>query len=258
MRSYCSKEGTSFPVTSFDLVKDKSFLNAGVDRCRRNAKDCVVKRIDFDPNIMSIERDMKNRKILLEVPNHDRGKHENADELMEKRFSVLPILAVVNMEEAGGGQRVKGILLPFGGQDLEMLWEPALSSTTSPTRSADLGITIEQLRDLTRGVRELARAGVMHGDIVDRNILKKPTGAATADGTQQYSLVLIDLGSVAPEYKNDAFALGQVFLWCKERCLWDSKEQRKVEDAARVLMEDEDFDRAVDILGGHRYNLRQR
>jgi serine/threonine protein kinase len=247
---YCPKEGISFPVTSFDQVMDKSFVNAGVDRCRWNAKDCAFKRIEVDRDVKDIGQEIKSREKLLEALNHNREQHENADEMLEKRFNILPLLAIVNIKDDGGGHKVKGILMPFGGQDLENVWETASGSTTSPSSSVDLGITIEQLRDLTCGVRELARAGVMHGDICDRNILKKPTGVTTADGTQaQHRLILIDLGSVAPEYKNDAFALGQVFLWCKEHSLWDSKDQRKLEDAARVLMEDEDFDRAVNILG---------
>jgi hypothetical protein len=59
---------------------------------------------------------------------------------------------------------------------------------------------------------------------------------------------LVDFGSVAPEYKNDAFALGELLIWCKERSLWEVADQRKVEDAAQVLKDNGDFDRALSIL----------
>jgi predicted unusual protein kinase regulating ubiquinone biosynthesis (AarF/ABC1/UbiB family) len=109
------------------------------------------------------------------------------------------------------------------------------------------------LRGLARGVRELAQVGVVHGDIVDRNTLLKPDEASAAEGCQgQSRLVFVDFGCVAPEYRNDAFELGELFIWCKERSSWDDSVLRKVEDAAQVLKENGDFDKALSVLDDER------
>jgi hypothetical protein len=54
---------------------------------------------------------------------------------------------------------------------------------------------------------------------------------------------------MAPEYKNDAFALSELFVWCKERSSWDVSDQQKIEGAAQVLKENGDFDRGAEYLG---------
>jgi hypothetical protein len=77
-----------------------------------------------------------------------------------------------------------------------------------------------------------ARIGVVHGDINDRNTLRKPTAN---QGLSR--LFLVDFVDVAPEYKNDAFALGELFLWFMERCEWSAEDRRRIEDGARILKE---------------------
>ena len=144
---------------------------------------------------------------MLKLPDLHCQTIENANKIMEHRFNVLPILAVVVFEQ-GVNNDVMGILMPFGGLNLESLFASGTESG-----SKDLKITRGQLRGLTRGVRELAQVGVVHGDIVDRNTLLKLDEATAAQGFQrQNSLVLVDFGSVAPDYKNDAFALGELFM----------------------------------------------
>jgi hypothetical protein len=109
------------------------------------------------------------------------------------------------------------------------------------------------LRDLAHGVRELAQAGVVHGDINERNTLKKPLEATAVKGYQgQSRLILVDFSEIAPEYKNDAFALGELFIWCKERSSLGVSDQRKVEDAAQVLKENGDFDQVLSVLDDER------
>ena len=93
----------------------------------------------------------------------------------------------------------------------------------------------------------------MHGDINERNTLKKPKEATAVKGHQgQSRQVLVDFGEMAPEYKNDAFALGELFIWCKERSSWGVSDQRKVKDAAQVLKENGDFDRVLSDLDDER------
>jgi serine/threonine protein kinase len=245
---YRSLGEPAIPITSFDRLVDKASLGRSVDRCHWNCQDCAFKRIEFDCDVQAIEREIKSRDKLLELPDLYCQTIEDANKIMERRFNVLPILAVVVFEQDVNND-VVGILMPFGGLNLESLFASGTESTASASVSEDLEITREQLRDLARGVRALARVGVVHGDIVDRNTLLKPDEATAAHEFQrQNRLVLVDFGSVAPEYKNDAFALGELFIWCKERSLWDVSYQRKVEDAAQVLKDNGDFDRALRIL----------
>jgi hypothetical protein len=167
--------------------------------------------------------------------NLDCKANEDAHKIMEQRFNVVPILALVITEKDGDNHEVVGILMPFGGPSLESLSASGSDSAASPPGLIDLGTTREQLRDLACGVRGLAQAGVVYGDINDRNTLIKPHEAASAEGYQgQSRLVLVDFGDVAPEYKNDAFALGELFIWYKERSSWGVSDQRRIEGAAQA------------------------
>jgi serine/threonine protein kinase len=178
---------------------------------------------------------------------------KDANRIMELRFNIIPILAVVVIELDGDNDEVVGILMPFGSLSLESLSVSGPNSTASTSGSRNLEITRGELRDLAHGVRELAQAGVVHGDINERNTLKKPHEATAAKGYQgQSRLVLVDFGDMAPEYKNDAFALGDLFIWCEERSSWGVSDQRKVKDAAQVLKENGDFDRALSVLDDER------
>lgn len=168
---------------------------------------------------------------MLELPDLHCQTIEDANKVMEYRFNILPILAVVVFEQDVNND-VMGILMPFGGLNLESLSASGTDYTASASGFKDLKITREQLRDLARGIRELTQVGAVHGDIVDRNTLLKPNDATAAEGYQEHNrLVLVDFGCVAPKYKNDAFALGELFMWCKERASWDVSDLHKVEDA---------------------------
>ncbi len=74
----------------------------------------------------------------------------------------------------------------------------------------------------------MAKAGVVHGDINDRNILL----------TSNNRLVLIDLGEVAPGYISDAHALGRMIHWMVEKVSWTEPEAeerlRQVGECLRV------------------------
>jgi hypothetical protein len=59
---------------------------------------------------------------------------------------------------------------------------------------------------------------------------------------------MIDLRSLAPVYQSDAFALGQLFIWCKERSSWDDAEQSRIESVARLLQDSGDFDKALNAM----------
>lgn len=233
-------------TTSSVQIVDKAYLGRGVDRCVWRGRDCVFKRIEFDVDSKHIDREIKARENLRAAM--DNLHIEDCDDVMEQRFNVIPILAVVL--EQGSIDEVVGILLPFGGPSLESIFEPKPTFASPTTSSTRIAITGGQLQDLAHGVRELARAGVVHGDINDRNTLVKPPILATSGENYQekHRLVMIDFGSVAPGYKTDAIALGQLFIWCKERASWDSADQRRIEITARILQESGDFDKALQIM----------
>jgi len=147
-----------------------------------------------------MEREIKSREKLLELPDLHCQTIEDANKIIEYCFNVLPILAVVIFEQDVNND-VMGILMPFGGLNLESLFAPGTESIASASVSKDLEITREQLRDLARGVRALAQVGVVHGAIVDKNTLLKPDEATATEGFQrQNRLVLVDFGSLAPDY----------------------------------------------------------
>lgn len=250
---YHSQREAAIPIVSFDRLENKVYLGRSIDRCRLNGQDCAFKRIEFDCDVKAIDREIKSRENLLKALNLHCEAGKDPNSIMEQRFNVIPILAVVVIEQDGDNDEVVGILMPFGGLSLESLSETGPESSASTSGSRYLEITRGELRDLAHGVRELAQAGVVHGDINDRNTLRKPHEATAAEEYQgQSRLVLVDFGDIAPEYKNDAFALGELFIWCKERSSWGVSDQRKVEDAAEVLKENGDFDLVLSVLDDER------
>lgn len=73
---------------------------------------------------------------------------------------------------------------------------------------------------------------------------------AEEDDAVAAKLLLIDLGSVAPEYDGDAKALGALLLWCLEHAptLKDNEAARARVDAAAAALAEEDFDAALESL----------
>lgn len=55
---------------------------------------------------------------MLDLPDLQSHTVEDANKIMEHRFNVLPIIAVV-VSEQDVNNDVMGILMPFGGLDLE-------------------------------------------------------------------------------------------------------------------------------------------
>jgi hypothetical protein len=68
---------------------------------------------------------------------------------MERRYNVIPILAVVVAEEDIDNGAVISILMPFAGLSLESLSMPASDSGALPSGFVYLSLTKAQLRDLS-------------------------------------------------------------------------------------------------------------
>ncbi|KAH7309079.1 hypothetical protein B0I35DRAFT_482812 [Stachybotrys elegans] len=252
---YGQGDSDMLPTTTFDQVKQKTYLSCSSDRCVWNAIDCVFKLIEFSEDVEVIEREVRTREMLLKAMSEAPG----ADSSMQKRFHILPILAVV-LKHAETTETL-GILMPYGGTSLESLAggykhgmgyraddgeedeeglgaSPRIdhggSSEAQTCASAaaagakplpTLPITETQIQGLVLAVWELARVGVLHGDINDRNTLLTP----------QNDLVMVDLGEVAPFYKGDANALGKMITWALESVDWDPDVMKRVRVVAECL-----------------------
>ncbi|KAM5343499.1 hypothetical protein ACJ41O_012036 [Fusarium nematophilum] len=233
------------PTTTFDQVKEKIHLSCSTDRCVWNGLDCAFKRIEFVEDLEVMEREIRMREKLLHALREDPG----AGTSIQERFHILPILAVVHKHDKT--DEILGILLPYGGTSLETLAggykygmgyrdddgeedqdeaheESHCRSSRAvmqPTLLFSSPITESHFQGLVMSVWELARAGVLHGDINDRNTLLTPDN----------HLVLVDLGEVAPDYKGDAHALGSMMLWAAERADWDATVVERVKKIGTCL-----------------------
>jgi hypothetical protein len=94
------REGeNAFPIVSFDALVDKISLGRAVDRCIWEDQDCVSKRIEFNCDVRGIDREIKSRETLRKAVLASCGEAEiEFNEIVEQRFTTVPILAVVVAE----------------------------------------------------------------------------------------------------------------------------------------------------------------
>lgn len=158
---------------------------------------------------------------------------------------------------------VAGFITPYMGRSLELFGavQPSANVTSSEyhppsmpangclTTTADMPITMAQLLDLVKGVRELSRCGITHGDICYWNIVLEELGPWLASSSTP-RLLLIDMGDTAPDYENDAVALADVLLWCLKHSsrLREDDASRKMLIVASALLQKVDFDGAIGLL----------
>ncbi|KAI1376904.1 hypothetical protein F4677DRAFT_418485 [Hypoxylon crocopeplum] len=276
--SYGYRPSDRLPTTKFDELREKTYLSRGADYCLWDGKKCVFKRIEFDCDVESHENEIRAREAIIQcIERNPRGASKDFNFEMESRFNVVPILAVVLHDETSNwivsnhaaddnspndedpessGHNIAGFLMPYAGPSLDLLNGTAVNSdedmpSTFPINSlstpADTLINEEQLLDLTCGIRNLSKCGIVHGDICYWNvILTQPNSTAC----QAARLLLIDMGDVAPDYENDVDALGNLFLWCLEHSTVlkdNAKTQKRIVTAAALLKEG-DLDRAIGVL----------
>ncbi|KAK1771720.1 hypothetical protein QBC33DRAFT_608559 [Phialemonium atrogriseum] len=244
-------------------------------------RKCVFKRIDFDCDVESHENEIRTREAIIRCIERDRGSaSKDQNYVMERRFNVVPILAVVLHDETSNwivsnhsvnkdylhdidtelhSHQIAGFLMPYAGCSPDLLGmsvadsdrfgstastSPAMGSSSTVT---NLPISEEQLLDLACGIQKLSRCGVVHGDICHWNVvLTQPESTAL----HAARLLLIDMGDIAPDYEGDADALGNLFLWCLEHSakLRDTTAIRKRIVIATVLLKGGDLDRAIGVL----------
>ena len=127
-------------IIRFDEVKEKTYLSRGADSCTWNGRKCVFKRIEFDVDIESLGREIRTREALIDCMKREVDGQDYESE-MERRFNVVPIIAVVQLgndqPEQQQNTSISGFPMPFTGDSLEIIAE------TSPF--AQLSITTLQL-----------------------------------------------------------------------------------------------------------------
>lgn len=200
------------PITSLNAVTEKKYWHDSIDTCVWEGKNCIYKQILFDENVQRMKREINTRETLLQ---HFRlTDHEELS-----KHGICPVLAIV---VDGDPPLLHGIILPFLGQTLEQL-RP----------------TIQNLISLIKTVAELGEAGVMHGDICNRNIC---VGAS--------SIQLIDFGEIAPDYINDVVATGNFLKLSTDEMNLTEVERQRVCGAAEKLLNGK-LKEAQEILEGN-------
>ncbi|KAL1861793.1 hypothetical protein Daus18300_008609 [Diaporthe australafricana] len=193
-----------------------------------------------------------------EFPGDDNEEEIEEEDGLEEVFASLP----EDDDDAQQSHRVAGFIMPYMGRSLELFgsaspsmgtelpetYLPSLPAVGSLPTTADIPITEEQLLDLVKGVGELARREVTHGDICYWNIvLEEPDPPSLGVAPK---LLLIDMGDTALDYDNDAVALADVLLWCvncSSRLREDKTSRNKV-IVTSALLKDIDIDGAIGVL----------
>jgi tRNA A-37 threonylcarbamoyl transferase component Bud32 len=197
------------PVANYAEITQKKYLRLSADTCVWNRLNCVYKQLEFDEYIGRLQREISSREKLL----HHFGREAALSE-----YGICPILAIV---VDGTPPLLCGVLMPHAGLVLDQLPSGRLK--------------MEHLVSLIKTVAHLQSAGVVHGDICERNVC--------IDGS---SILLIDFGEVAPKYQNDIVATGRLFQWCTDRL--SEAERERVSRAAWELIKREDVDAALMVL----------
>lgn len=189
---------------------------------------------------------------------------EKCDNVAEEEEG-LTEASMAELEEAvQKSHTVAGFVTPYMGRSLELLGAvhpakegvepneahlPCMPALGSPNTTVDVPITVEQLLVLVKGVRELSRCGVTHGDICYWNIVLEESGSwPTSSDVPR--LLLIDMGDTAPDYVNDPVALTGVLLWCLRHSpsLREDTASRNKVIIASALLNEVDFDGAIEVL----------
>ncbi|KID83323.1 hypothetical protein MGU_09414 [Metarhizium guizhouense ARSEF 977] len=242
MLFYGHRSTDTFQPTAFD-IKNPHPLGYRVYRCSWKGQDCVLKYIESDTDAGAIEMEIEKRKDLI---NKAQIPANQVNSEMSRRFCLVPILAVVVADwQPTKPKTIVGILMPYAGEDLGIL---------AKNSGGNLPITLQQLQDLVRGVRELGKYELVQGDIRRWNTLLQPSTTAAKP-----SLMLIDIDMELPGYPGDAKALGKLLRWCLENsaALSEDKQAKvKLINAVKALLS-ENFDMAIDCLSATKQSMRR-
>lgn len=230
----------------------------------------MLRRFNVVPVLAVVLHDDTSRWMVRRRPAFSEEELQDDEEFDggaedEERLIEAPVEEEPD-EAVQRNHTVAGFITPYMGRSLELLGAADPTTTGgdrngalllsmpalgSPSTTVDVPVTVEQLLDLVKGVRELSRCGVTHGDICYWNIvLEESRHRIPATSSAGPRLLLIDMGDTAPDYENDAVALTGFLLWCVEHssALRRESASRKKVFIASALLNEVDFDGAIDIL----------
>ncbi|EXU94622.1 hypothetical protein X797_012306 [Metarhizium robertsii] len=242
MLFYGHRSTNTFQSTALD-IKNPHPLGHRVYRCSWKGQDCVLKYIETDSDVVAIELEIEKRKDLI---NKAQIPVNQVNSEMSMRFCLVPILAVVVADwQPTKPKTILGILMPYAGEDL---------GTLAKSSGGNLPITLQQLQDLVRGVRDLGKYELVQGDIRPWNTLLQPSATAAKP-----RLMLIDIDMELPGYPGDAKALGNLLCWCHENSLALSEDEQanvRLINAVNALSSG-NFDMAIDCLSTTEQSIRR-
>ena len=220
-------QGQVFQTAHIKDVCDKQYLFRAVDTCVWQGVKCVYKQIEFTENIEAMQREIASREALLEF-------YGSKDVSALTNHGVSPILAVVVDQEP---PLILGILMPYVGKSLDAL-------INKPVNGDPL-ITMTHIIALVRAVNFIHSAGIIHGDICERNVCVNET-------TWIEPIQLIDFGEVAPEYRGDIEACGLLLRWCANVVVTLTEDEKlRINYAAQSLLICRDLREAMRRLQYH-------
>lgn len=148
--SYGNRPSDKLPTTRFKQLCEKTYLSRGADYCLWDGKKCVFKRIEFNCDVESHENEIRTREAIIRCIERDQGSaSEDQNYVMESRFNVVPILAVVLHDETSNwivsnhsvnkdylhdidtephSHQIAGFLMPYAGRSLDLLGIPVAGS----------------------------------------------------------------------------------------------------------------------------------
>jgi hypothetical protein len=237
-----------------------------------DTSQCIIRERREYP----LSDDEDDEKIGIESKEEEEEKEEE-----ERVTKEVP--AEEPNEAVQKSYTVAGFIMPYMGRSLDLIQAayPHPTNDAEPNEAshhhlasmpagpgspdnttADVPITLEQLLDLVKGVKELSRSGVTHGDLCYWNVVLEtrhgagagPPGcrrpASTSSSAARPRLLLIDMGRSPPGYENDAAGLAGVLLWCARSSsrLREYPASRNKLIIASALLREGDFDGAIEVL----------
>lgn len=220
-------QGQVFQTAHIKDICDKQYLFRAVDTCVWQGIKCVYKQIEFTENIEAMQREITSREALLEF-------YGSTDVSVLANYGVSPIVAVVVDKEP---PVILGILMPYVGKSLDTL-------INKPVNGDPL-ITMTHIIALVRAVNFVHSAGIVHGDICERNVC--------VNGTRgMESIQIVDFGEVASEYRGDIEACGLLLRWCANVVVTLTEDEKlRINDAAQSLLLCGDLSEAMRRLRYH-------
>lgn len=238
-------------------------INAESSDLSLDVNNEMMRRFSVVPILGVVLHDETSQWMISEGETLAEDEDEDEQELDEEQTRLRDASVMESQDPGKQSHIVAGFITPYIGRSLELFGAvkpsgsvqsneqslPSMPALGSLTTTADMPITLEQLLELVRGVRELSKCGVTHGDVCYWNIVIEESESRPAVSTAP-RLLLIDMGDIAPDYENDAVALADVLLWCLEHSLSLRKDEvsRKKVIIASALLKEVEFSKAINIL----------